>query len=97
MATEIVAHLAPPEHTIATNRVDGEDVLVRHFGVILERDQWRALADKLKKANVKFVIEPGIRFKGQVGGQATMFFQDPSVNALEFKSFWNASQIFNKF
>jgi len=91
---QIVAHFAPPERDTATNPVDGEDVPVRHFGVILEWDQWQVLADKLKKAGVKFVIEPGIRFKGQVGEQATLFFKDPSGNALEFKAFRDPSQIF---
>src|SRR5574337_335205 len=91
---QIVAHLAPPESGAATNPVDGEDVPVRHFGVILEWDQWQQLADKLKAAKVKFVIEPGIRFKGKVGEQATMFFKDPSGNALEFKAFRDISQIF---
>ncbi|MBU6422345.1 MAG: VOC family protein [Gammaproteobacteria bacterium] len=91
---QIVAHLAPPESGAATNPVDGEDVPVRHFGVILEWDQWQALADKLKAAKVKFVIEPGIRFKGKVGEQATMFFKDPSGNALEFKAFRDPSQVF---
>ena len=75
-------------------RSDGEDVPVRHFGVILEWNQWQALAESLKQAKVKFIIEPGIRFKGQVGEQATMFFKDPSGNALEFKSFRDTSQIF---
>ncbi|MDE2462068.1 MAG: VOC family protein [Gammaproteobacteria bacterium] len=91
---QIVAHLAPPERDGATNSVDGEDVPARHFGVILEWDQWQALADKLKAAKVKFVIEPGIRFKGKVGEQATMFFKDPSGNALEFKAFRDPSQVF---
>ena len=91
---QIVAHLAPAEHDAATNLVDGEDVPVRHFGVILEWDQWQTLAESLKKAKVKFIIEPGIRFKGQVGEQATMFFKDPSGNALEFKAFRDTSQIF---
>ena len=67
---------------------------VRHFGVILEWGQWEKLAEKLKAAKVKFVIEPGIRFKGQVGEQATMFFKDPSGNALEFKAFRDQSRIF---
>jgi uncharacterized protein len=93
---QIVAHLASPDHRVETNRVDGEDVPVRHFGVILEWDQWQTLADKLKKARVKFVIAPGIRFKDQVGEQTTMFFKDPSGNALEFKSFRDASQVFAK-
>lgn len=91
---QIVAHLALPESGTPTNQVDGEDVPVRHFGVILEWNQWQQLADKLKAAGIKFLIEPGIRFQGQVGEQATMFFRDPSGNALEFKSFRDCSQIF---
>ena len=91
---QLVAHLAPPESGIATNPVDGEAVPVRHFGVILEWEQWQALAGKLKTAKIEFIIEPGIRFQGQVGEQATMFFKDPSGNALEFKSFRDFSQIF---
>ena len=91
---QIVAHLAPAVKDAATNKVDGEDVPVRHFGVILEWDQWQTLADRLKAAKVKFVIEPHIRFQGKVGEQATMFFKDPSGNALEFKSFRDPSQIF---
>jgi extradiol dioxygenase family protein len=90
---QIVAHLAPAESAAATNKVDGEDVPVRHFGVILGWDQWEKLAERLK-GKVKFVIEPGIRFKGQVGEQATMFFKDPSGNALEFKAFKDMSRIF---
>ncbi|MGH9455466.1 MAG: VOC family protein, partial [Terriglobia bacterium] len=91
---QIVAHLAPPEHDVVTNPVDGENVPVRHFGVILEWDQWHTLAEKLKAAGIKFIIEPGIRFKGQVGEQATMFFKDPSGNALEFKAFRDPAHIF---
>ena len=90
---QIVAHLAPAEDAAATNKVDGEDVPVRHFGVILEWDQWEKLAERLK-GKVKFVIEPHIRFKDQVGEQATMFFKDPSGNALEFKAFRDQSNIF---
>lgn len=90
---QIVAHLAPPEQDASTNKVDGEDVPVRHFGVILEWEQWEKLAERLK-GKVQFVIEPGIRFKGQVGEQATMFFKDPSGNALEFKAFRDPSRIF---
>ena len=90
---QIVAHLAPAESAAATNKVDGEDVPVRHFGVILEWHQWETLAESLK-GKVKFIIEPGIRFKGQVGEQATMFFKDPSGNALEFKAFRDASRLF---
>jgi len=91
---QIVAHLAPPERDAATNKVDDKDVPVRHFGVILEWSQWETLAERLEQAGVKFVIEPGIRFKGQVGEQATMFFKDPSGNALEFKAFRDRSRIF---
>lgn len=93
---QLVAHLAPPEAKTATNPVDGEAVPVRHFGVILEWKQWEELTEKLRKAGIEFIIEPGIRFKGQVGEQATMFFKDPSGNALEFKSFRDSSQIFAK-
>ncbi|MEO1517908.1 MAG: VOC family protein [Bacteroidota bacterium] len=77
-----------------SNPVDGKQVPVRHFGAILEWSQWHALADKLKKANIQFVIEPYIRFQGEVGEQATMFFLDPSGNALEFKSFKDPAQVF---
>ena len=91
---QIVAHLASAEKDAATNKVDGEDVPVRHFGVILEWDQWQMLADRLKAAKVKFVIEPHIRFQGKTGEQATMFFKDPSGNAVEFKSFRDPSQVF---
>ncbi|HEX4300044.1 MAG TPA: VOC family protein [Gammaproteobacteria bacterium] len=90
---QIVAHLAPAESAAATNKVDGEDVPVRHFGVILEWNDWEKLAERLK-GKMKFVIEPCIRFKGQVGEQATMFFKDPSGNALEFKAFKDQSHIF---
>jgi extradiol dioxygenase family protein len=94
---QIVAHLAPHEvgHR-STNPVDGEDVPVRHFGVILTLPEWHELADRLKAAGVKFVIEPQIRFKGQPGEQATMFFLDPSGNALEFKAFADDSMVFAK-
>lgn len=94
---QIVAHLAPAEvgHR-STSAVDGDNVPVRHFGAILAMGEWQALADKLVKAGTRFVIEPHIRFKGQVGEQATMFFLDPCGNALEFKSFQDMSQIFAK-
>lgn len=94
---QIVAHLAPNETGVSTtNAVDGHGVPVRHFGAILTMGQWTALADKLKAAGVKFVIEPYIRFKGEPGEQATMFFLDPSGNALEFKSFGNLDMLFAK-
>ena len=94
---QIVAHLAPSEagHR-ATSKVDGDNVPVRHFGVILSMDEWQRLADKLKTAGTRFVIEPHVRFKGQVGEQATMFFLDPCGNALEFKAFQDMSQVFAK-
>ncbi len=91
---QIVAHLAPAEDAAATNPVDGKQVPVRHFGVVLPWDAWHALADRLKAAGVTFVIEPGIRFAGKVGEQATMFFLDPSGNALEFKAFRDPARLF---
>ena len=77
-----------------TNPVDGKDVPVRHFGAVLEWDEWHNLEDRLVQAKTDFVIDPYIRFKGLAGEQATMFFLDPSGNALEFKSFKDPSQIF---
>ena len=94
---QIVAHLSPDEigHG-ATNAVDGEQVPVRHFGAILTLSEWHVLAGRLEDAGVKFVIEPQIRFEGQPGEQATMFFLDPSSNALEFKAFADDSMVFAK-
>ena len=80
----------------ASNPVDGHDVPVPHFGVVLKWDQWHELRDRLLKAEIDFVIEPYIRFKGQVGEQATMFFNDPEGNALEFKSFKDMNELFRK-
>ena len=93
---QIVAHLRPQPETgpVAHNPVDGHDVPIPHFGVVLPMDQWQALADRVRAAGVSFVIEPYIRFKGEVGEQATMFFLDPSGNALEFKAFADPSLIF---
>jgi extradiol dioxygenase family protein len=94
---QIVAHLSANEPTTqAHNFVDGEDVPVRHFGVILSMQAWRELADRLQHANVKFIIAPQIRFQGQPGEQATFFFADPSGNALEFKAFADEEMIFAK-
>lgn len=94
---QIVAHLSPGEAGHCnTSTVDGDDVPVRHFGVVLPMPEWDALANKLRGQGVKFVIEPHIRFKGQPGEQATMFFLDPSGNALEFKAFADVSQLFAK-
>lgn len=94
---QIVAHLSPnePEHK-AQNVVDGDAVPVRHFGVILTMDAWRALAERLARANIRFLIEPEIRFKGLPGEQATFFVLDPSGNALEFKAFEDETRIFVK-
>lgn len=92
---QISAHLRPDEVGNArTNEVDGDRVPVRHFGLILEWADWHALADRLREAGVKFLIEPHVRFKGELGEQATMFFTDPSDNALEFKSFKDPGQVF---
>ena len=77
-----------------TNAVDGHAVPVPHFGVVLEWHAWQHLAAKLKSANIEFLIEPHIRFAGEVGEQATMFFYDPSGNAFEFKAFQDETQIF---
>ncbi|WP_277183095.1 VOC family protein [Caballeronia sp. BR00000012568055] len=94
---QIVAHLAPDEvghHT--TSSVDDHAVPVRHFGAVLSIPQWEELAEKLKAAGTKFVIEPYVRFKGEVGEQATMFFLDPSGNAVEIKAFADMSSLFAK-
>ena len=92
---QIVAHLAPGEAGVRmTNAVDSHDVPVPHFGAVLGMADWQALADRLRAAGVRFGIEPYIRFKGQVGEQATMFFYDPSGNALEFKAFGDLGQLF---
>ena len=79
-----------------TNPVDGKDVPVPHFGVILEWENFKRFSSKLEKKGVEFIIKPYIRFEGEPGEQATMFFKDPSGNALEFKSFKDSSQIFAK-
>ncbi|WP_181158046.1 VOC family protein [Burkholderia multivorans] len=94
---QLVAHLAPDETgASAVNAVDGDDVPVRHFGVVLSMDEWHTLADRLRAAQIRFVIEPHVRFKGEVGEQATMFFLDPCGNALEFKAFADIGQLFAK-
>ncbi len=96
---QIVAHYkprAPQPETPHHNPVDGHDVPVPHFGVVLTMPKWEALAARLRAANVSFVIEPHIRFKGEVGEQATMFFLDPAGNALEFKAFKDMRSLFAK-
>lgn len=87
---QLVCHqVERSSESIPTNPVDGHDVPVPHFGVVLDMAAWQILADKLIAADVQFVIEPYVRFKGEPGEQATMFFRDPSGNALEFKAFKN--------
>jgi uncharacterized protein len=92
---QIVAHLAPDAaRARASNPVDGDEVPVPHFGVVLPMDAWKALAARLEAANVKFVIAPTVRFEGQPGEQATMFFRDPAGNALEFKAMADPAKLF---
>ncbi len=96
---QIVAHYKPAEGSSESthhNPVDGHDVPVPHFGVVLDWDAWHALSTRLLAAGIQFVIEPYIRFQGEVGEQATMFFCDPSGNALEFKAFKDPAQLFAK-
>ena len=94
---QIVAHLAEDEARRGpTNMVDDHAVPVRHFGLILDWPDWEDLAARLKAADIGFVIEPHVRFKGEVGEQATLFFLDPSGNALEFKAFRDERTIFAK-
>ena len=93
---QIVAHLRHKgaSHQPITNQVDGHGVPVPHFGVILHIDEWTDLAERLRRAAVKFVIEPYIRFAGEPGEHGTLFLKDPSGNALEFKGFRDLSQLF---
>ncbi len=94
---QIVAHLDPASvGARAHNLVDGHNVPVPHFGVVLTMGVWSALADRLCAAGTKFAIEPYIRFKGEAGEQATMFFHDPAGNALEFKAFADDAMLFAK-
>jgi len=94
---QIVAHLAPDEAGAASrNAVDGKGVPVRHFGIVLPMAEWQALAARLQAQGMAFLIEPCTRFKGLPGEQATMFFLDPSGNALEIKAFADISMLFAK-
>ena len=95
---QIVAHFVPGAGARVSghNPVDGHDVPVPHFGVVLDLPRWKALAERLQAAGTRFVIEPHVRFPGEVGEQATMFFMDPAGNALEFKAFADFSRIFAK-
>ena len=92
---QISAHLIPKkEKNIITNEVDQKNIPVRHFGIILEWKEWKELSSKLIKLNLQFIIKPYVRFKGEIGEQATMFIKDPSNNFIEFKSFKNDNYIF---
>ena len=91
---QVVAHLVDKNSHPTTNSVDGDEVPASHFGIILTMDQWNQLKQHLQQFDIKFIIEPKIRFKGESGEQATMFFLDPSGNALEFKAFKDDEQIF---
>lgn len=94
---QIVAHLSPARGEDHHNPVDGHDVPVPHFGIVLDWDDFKGLAERVKQAGVKFEIEPYLRFEGKPGEQMTMFFKDPSGNALEFKAFRNReTQLFAK-
>lgn len=94
---QLVIHYKPKEEAeIYTNPVDGKDVPVPHFGVVLDWEQFWEFADVLKAASIEFIIPPYIRFEGEVGEQATLFFKDPCGNALEFKSFKDMTQLFAK-
>ncbi|MEO8820818.1 MAG: VOC family protein [Ginsengibacter sp.] len=93
---QLVLHIAEQQDKTNSNPVDGHDVPVPHFGVVLTMEDWNNLAERLKEQKIEFIIEPYIRFEGEPGEQATMFFKDPSGNALEFKAFQNLDQLFAK-
>ena len=94
---QLVCHLANNQSKQTSNPVDGHDVPIPHFGIVLEMNDWQQLADQLQATNIEFVVPPYIRFAGKPGEQATMFLLDPSDNALEFKAFRDIdSQLFEK-
>ena len=94
---QVTVHLVDGQDAdVKTNPVDGDPVPARHFGVILDMNDWQDLADRLQQANCEFLISPKIRFKGEIGEQATMSLHDPAGNALEFKSFRDPGQLFAK-
>lgn len=93
---QFVIHETGQKSNLKNNHVDGHGVPVPHFGVVLTLEDWKALAEALKKVKMDFIIEPYIRFKGEPGEQATMFFLDPSGNAIEFKAFQNLNNLFTK-
>ena len=92
---QLVLHEAPVTKKVS-NPVDGHEVPIPHFGLVMPMNDWETLAEKLKTNNISFIIDPCIRFKGKTGEQATMFFLDPSRNAIEFKAFKNIDQLFTK-
>jgi extradiol dioxygenase family protein len=94
MGHQLVVHQAPRRPDAASNPVDADEVPVPHFGVVLSLDAWDALADRVRAAGVPFGIEPHVRFRGEPGEQATMFFRDPAGNALEFKAFRDLGKLF---
>ena len=97
MDHQVVAHLAPEECRAAqANAVDGKQVPVRHFGLVMEWNAWTAMRDRLERAGADFLVAPYLRFEGQAGEQATMFVTDPSGNALEFKAFRDDAMVFAK-
>lgn len=91
---QITAHCVDHMPSVPTNPVDGHEVPSSHFGVVMEWDAWHELAERLKKSGINFLLEPYIRFRGEVGEQATLFIRDPSGNGLEFKSFKNPANLF---
>ena len=93
---QLSAHLSDASSSVPTNEVDEDDVPVRHFGVVLSMERWEALAARLREQRVAFLIEPRIRFRGEVGEQATFFVRDPSGNALEFKAFADPARVFRR-
>ncbi|HET8750805.1 MAG TPA: VOC family protein [Sphingomicrobium sp.] len=94
---QIVAHLSPGTSRVrSTNPVDGEEVPVPHFGIVLPMDEWKSLAARLQEVGTEFVIAPTVRFEGEAAEQATMFFHDPAGNALEFKAMADPAKLFAK-
>ena len=92
---QLTAHLAPGgAGAVPTRVVDGKEVPIRHFGLVLDWDSWQGLAERLKRAGIRFLIQPHVRFEGEAGEQATMFVADPSGNCLEFKSFRDMDSLF---
>ena len=92
---QVTLHLVDDDGpTAPVNPVDGDSVPSRHFDVVLDMDDWRSLAEKLERAGCEFLISPRVRFQGEVGEQATLFLYDPALNALEFKSFADPTQLF---